>query len=105
MIRRPPRSTLFPYTTLFRSVIVLDLYTASAELSDLGADVFHTKGCLCLVVFGADRALADGEMTSAAARERDRVRRLVDDFQADLLRVEIFRRLEIGRKQHYVDRI
>jgi len=24
MIRRPPRSTLFPYTTLFRSVAVLD---------------------------------------------------------------------------------
>jgi len=22
MIRRPPRSTLFPYTTLFRSVVV-----------------------------------------------------------------------------------
>src|SRR3712207_7780307 len=25
MIRRPPRSTLFPYTTLFRSVLLLDL--------------------------------------------------------------------------------
>ena len=25
MIRRPPRSTLFPYTTLFRSVIVLEI--------------------------------------------------------------------------------
>src|SRR5439155_24679186 len=25
MIRRPPRSTLFPYTTLFRSVLVADL--------------------------------------------------------------------------------
>src|SRR3712207_8657166 len=24
MIRRPPRSTLFPYTTLFRSVVELD---------------------------------------------------------------------------------
>src|SRR2546429_5302211 len=24
MIRRPPRSTLFPYTTLFRSVIAVD---------------------------------------------------------------------------------
>src|SRR3712207_7399153 len=24
MIRRPPRSTLFPYTTLFRSVLALD---------------------------------------------------------------------------------
>jgi len=32
MIRRPPRSTLFPYTTLFRSVI-----TASAELGSLTA--------------------------------------------------------------------
>src|SRR5258707_4140557 len=26
MIRRPPRSTLFPYTTLFRSVIGLDSF-------------------------------------------------------------------------------
>src|SRR3989442_10793071 len=25
MIRRPPRSTLFPYTTLFRSITVVDL--------------------------------------------------------------------------------
>src|SRR3989449_8577260 len=24
MIRRPPRSTLFPYTTLFRSIVTLD---------------------------------------------------------------------------------
>src|SRR3989449_2186198 len=24
MIRRPPRSTLFPYTTLFRSIIIFD---------------------------------------------------------------------------------
>src|SRR3712207_8516730 len=28
MIRRPPRSTLFPYTTLFRSARVLDLAEA-----------------------------------------------------------------------------
>src|SRR3712207_8173570 len=28
MIRRPPRSTLFPYTTLFRSRAVLALYRA-----------------------------------------------------------------------------
>src|SRR2546430_13671040 len=26
MIRRPPRSTLFPYTTLFRSVVLNQLY-------------------------------------------------------------------------------
>src|SRR2546426_7989795 len=27
MIRRPPRSTLFPYTTLFRSVLAADLWS------------------------------------------------------------------------------
>src|SRR3712207_8349579 len=30
MIRRPPRSTLFPYTTLFRSILVLTLYFLSS---------------------------------------------------------------------------
>src|SRR3712207_7060494 len=29
MIRRPPRSTLFPYTTLFRSYLALDRYSDS----------------------------------------------------------------------------
>src|SRR5207248_11165429 len=37
MIRRPPRSTLFPYTTLFRSGIIIQL---SRELiADTGVDV------------------------------------------------------------------
>src|SRR2546428_13017401 len=45
MIRRPPRSTLFPYTTLFRSVIgvlqqaqndVLDIFADVAGLSESG---------------------------------------------------------------------
>src|SRR5256885_10947101 len=31
MIRRPPRSTLFPYTTLFRSVAQAALVSASAR--------------------------------------------------------------------------
>src|SRR2546422_11231654 len=32
MIRRPPRSTLFPYTTLFRSLAELDPETNDDEL-------------------------------------------------------------------------
>src|SRR2546426_6851535 len=32
MIRRPPRSTLFPYTTLFRSDPTLEIYEASRDL-------------------------------------------------------------------------
>src|SRR3712207_9220416 len=47
MIRRPPRSTLFPYTTLFRSVVVLDygsgnLRSAERALARVGADVTVT---------------------------------------------------------------
>src|SRR5256885_13072156 len=38
MIRRPPRSTLFPYTTLFRSVVhgEIDGHLAAADLIVIG---------------------------------------------------------------------
>src|SRR3712207_6947091 len=35
MIRRPPRSTLFPYTTLFRSIDVEALLKSIGSLQDL----------------------------------------------------------------------
>src|SRR2546425_2528942 len=31
MIRRPPRSTLFPYTTLFRSLLLIRLFQVAAS--------------------------------------------------------------------------
>src|SRR3712207_8037681 len=34
MIRRPPRSTLFPYTTLFRSMGVIDVAEAVAGVDE-----------------------------------------------------------------------
>src|SRR5436190_20812198 len=34
MIRRPPRSTLFPYTTLFRSVVLAGCVAPGGELAD-----------------------------------------------------------------------
>src|SRR5258708_16359086 len=36
MIRRPPRSTLFPYTTLFRSNIELNVSSEKAQVSVTG---------------------------------------------------------------------
>src|SRR3712207_9227951 len=42
MIRRPPRSTLFPYTTLFRS----DVVAARAVVDGLGAHG-HSTGETC----------------------------------------------------------
>src|SRR2546430_9619319 len=44
MIRRPPRSTLFPYTTLFRS--------GGAEFT-IGSYTMKIATLICLVVFGA----------------------------------------------------
>src|SRR5256885_12111970 len=41
MIRRPPRSTLFPYTTLFRSVV---LFLGELALLDLGFVVLADGG-------------------------------------------------------------
>src|SRR3712207_7599094 len=39
MIRRPPRSTLFPYTTLFRSSKVQPVYVSPGHLIDLAGAV------------------------------------------------------------------
>src|SRR2546427_8619603 len=41
MIRRPPRSTLFPYTTLFRSHFAMQANCANEALSHHG---FHGRG-------------------------------------------------------------
>src|SRR3712207_7709376 len=38
MIRRPPRSTLFPYTTLFRSCV---LYTSGSTGTPKGIAILH----------------------------------------------------------------
>src|SRR2546429_2573513 len=48
MIRRPPRSTLFPYTTLFRSVLDKGINRTSRPGND-----FQNRVCL-LVLFWAD---------------------------------------------------
>src|SRR3712207_8410395 len=40
MIRRPPRSTLFPYTTLFRSACIDYVVPCSPELAAAVGDAF-----------------------------------------------------------------
>src|SRR2546426_5677990 len=82
MIRRPPRSTLFPYTTLFRSLpgkpapdfALQTLAGDSLRLGDL-------KGQVVLVNFWASWCLAcraeHGVLVSTAKRYRDRGVRIV----------------------------
>src|SRR3712207_9028850 len=56
MIRRPPRSTLFPYTTLFRSGLGLLTKVAALELAEHGITV---------------NALAPGEIATSMTGQED----------------------------------
>src|SRR5256885_9916529 len=54
MIRRPPRSTLFPYTTLFRSALSKpggDIAAAKQQLAMCG----HPNGFTTNIAFRSDR--------------------------------------------------
>src|SRR3989454_12700763 len=72
MIRRPPRSTLFPYTTLFRSVRLLSVGTLGP--GELAALVRRT--CVSFAPTSRDRAdLAALGADSAVLREIDQCAR------------------------------
>src|SRR3989454_7775555 len=105
MIRRPPRSTLFPYTTLFRSVGV-DLRGEWRGIRDLECDVALPLG-LERGHVGDDaatgvRALPDADRQHVAgdaevldrARQGERVRGHDADVAVELdegLRIEVLR--------------
>src|SRR5258708_39922907 len=56
MIRRPPRSTLFPYTTLFRSERPLGLVVAGASGGEVGLAVLLDR-LIPLVLLDAEERL------------------------------------------------
>src|SRR5256885_11209046 len=53
MIRRPPRSTLFPYTTLFRSLTGAGLSVLMLGLSSLGGHLLPEKITAACIILGA----------------------------------------------------
>src|SRR3712207_7202059 len=64
MIRRPPRSTLFPYTTLFRSSLHMTIQTAvlietlvelGAEVRWVSCNIFSTQDHAAAAVVVGDR--------------------------------------------------
>src|SRR3712207_8743513 len=61
MIRRPPRSTLFPYTTLFRSFweALEDLYRQHQEVVEVGR-VRREEPSLVELVHVGDRLVVEG---------------------------------------------
>src|SRR5256885_5026743 len=47
MIRRPPRSTLFPYTTLFRSDLQIGIDAGERRVSRSVTDALSMPTCFC----------------------------------------------------------
>src|SRR3712207_8505710 len=75
MIRRPPRSTLFPYTTLFRSGAVGEAEGGGGDVVDVGCGEGGTLGAR------ADRE----DLVDLAHEQQDEVedvRRLLDRLAA-----------------------
>src|SRR2546422_6478073 len=60
MIRRPPRSTLFPYTTLFRSLVTESVGVLAAS----GSNNSFSVGCCTASCAGAAAAARSEEHTS-----------------------------------------
>src|SRR3712207_7626572 len=80
MMRRPPRSTLFPYTTLFRSVLLTLLHRAAAAE---------------LEYFGPGGAVVGAHEQRGAARSRVAVGR----------RVPAGRRLALARSEEHTSEL
>src|SRR5438132_6148623 len=74
MLRRPPRSTLFPYTTLFRSLVVLFQEHNQGKGAAVRRAVEHVTGEIALV---QDADLRSEEHTSELQSHSDLVCRLL----------------------------
>src|SRR3712207_7902140 len=75
MIRRPPRSTLFPYTTLFRSTLVLADEPTGALDSEGGHEVMelfrrlHAGGQTILLVTHDDDVRSEEHTSELQSRQ------------------------------------
>src|SRR3712207_6922419 len=65
MIRRPPRSTLFPYTTLFRSTELLQAAEEAARLLD------EEQGLMWTLSMRSSVALLSGDLDTALDTARE----------------------------------
>src|SRR2546425_7946743 len=70
MIRRPPRSTLFPYTTLFRSVAGVEGIPVSTQIDfAVGVKIHRCAGVQVTDVRQVSRHITHGQIEGAAQRD------------------------------------
>src|SRR5436190_18739795 len=81
MIRRPPRSTLFPYTTLFRSISMIDLTTLE------GQDTPGKVRALCAKALRPDPSVPDTPRVAAICVYPDMVPVAVEALRGSRVKV------------------
>src|SRR2546425_6557730 len=83
MIRRPPRSTLFPYTTLFRSTAAKKAYTIAALAEIVSVDIADDKERAAFVRrFSGDKSTPTGDPTRAGATRQQRSEEHTSELQS-----------------------
>src|SRR2546426_5374810 len=70
MIRRPPRSTLFPYTTLFRSFFAIDLSDKAIPIR-FDATVTDSAGVSCSLERVLETSEGDEELVNKWLRDAE----------------------------------
>src|SRR2546429_7382676 len=97
MIRRPPRSTLFPYTTLFRSGVVALAAASSCLLTCSTSSVVNFTGTR--VLSQRKLSVAEAPFTSANAMVNVSIRS--EEHTSELQsRLHLVCRLLLEKKQH-----
>src|SRR3989442_13192229 len=86
MIRRPPRSTLFPYTTLFRSIREYFVLVNNDDALEAAAQAAYRRGFLAQIAAnisdqqieeGCDQLLKEMEALRAKHQDSDRISCLI----------------------------
>src|SRR3712207_9231960 len=110
MIRRPPRSTLFPYTTLFRSISATSTSWLKITCSTQAPQTETAARCLDSALLVSQKGSADGKRVKRLETQSDnfvRAARLDDVRAAGRLSVRVAGRpLALffhGGKVHAVD--
>jgi len=84
MIRRPPRSTLFPYTTLFRSLEFKGSMTVIEALARAGSITEHAGPEAVIIRLAENASAPDAPPDTAAALQR-----VQDSKDSNLIRIDL----------------
>src|SRR3712207_9170363 len=96
MIRRPPRSTLFPYTTLFRSGLEIERARIAREREQQELEL-ERRRALDLAEFDRQIALSAKAADVTRAEAEKRRAEIIAAQETDAARIAQDRALEIGR--------